>query len=112
MTTHSVATAVMESEPWEFMAIYYTGIDHFCHGFMQYHPPQMPNTRDEDFEMYKDVIKGAYQFHDMMLERLLQLAGDDTTVILCSDHGFQSGSFRPGGTPREPAGPAIWHRQL
>ena len=111
MTTHSVATAVMESEPWEFMAIYYTGIDHFCHGFMQYHPPQMPNTRDEDFEMYKDVIKGAYQFHDMMLERLLQLAGDDTTVILCSDHGFQSGSFRPGGTPREPAGPAIWHRQ-
>ena len=111
MTTHSVATAVMESEPWEFMAVYYTGIDHFSHGFMQYHPPQMPNTSDEDFEMYKDVIKGAYRFHDMMLERLLFLAGEETTVILCSDHGFQSGAFRPGGTPREPAGPAVWHRQ-
>ncbi len=111
MTTHSVATAIMETEPWDFMAIYYTGIDHFSHGFMAYHPPKMERISDEDFEMYKDVIKGAYRFHDMMLERLLQLAGDDTTVILCSDHGFQSGTFRPIGTPREPAGPAVWHRQ-
>lgn len=112
MTTHSIATAVMENEPWDFMAVYYTGIDHFSHGFMQYHPPRMPNVPEEDFEIYQDVIKGAYRFHDMMLERLLQLAGEDTTVILCSDHGFQSGAFRPGGTPREPAGPAVWHRQF
>ncbi len=111
MTTHSLATSVMENEPWEFMAIYYTGIDHFSHGFMQYHPPKMKNVSDEDFEMYKDVVKGAYRFHDMMLERLLHLAGEDTTVIICSDHGFQSGAFRPIGTPREPAGPAAWHRQ-
>lgn len=110
-TTHSVATAVMENEPWEFMAVYYTGIDHFSHGFMHYHPPKMRNISEDDFEMFKGVIKGAYRFHDMMLERLLQLAGEDTTVVLCSDHGFQSGSLRPGVTPREPAGPAVWHRQ-
>jgi tetratricopeptide (TPR) repeat protein len=48
----------------------------------------------------------------MMLERLLELAGPETTVILCSDHGFESGSQRPHGTPREPAGPAVWHRQF
>ena len=111
MTTHAIATAVMEHEPWDFMAVYYTGIDHFSHGFMQYHPPKMKHIKDEDFEIYKDVITGAYRFHDMMLERLLHLAGEDTTVILCSDHGFQSGAFRPTGTPREPAGPAVWHRQ-
>ncbi len=111
MTTHSVGTAVMELHPWDFMAIYFTGIDHFSHGFMQYHPPKLDNVSDEDFEMYKDVVKGAYRFHDLMLARLLELADDDTTVILCSDHGFQSGAFRPFGTPREPAGPAVWHRQ-
>lgn len=110
-TTHSIATAIMQSEPWDFMAIYYTGIDHFSHAFMAYHPPQMPNVSDEDFEMYQGVVKGAYRFHDMMLATLLKLAGEDTTIILCSDHGFQSGSFRPLGVPREPAGPAIWHRQ-
>ncbi len=66
---------------------------------------------DEDFAMYKEVVKSAYRFHEMMLERLLDLAGPETTVIFCSDHGFESGSQRPRGTPREPAGPAAWHRQ-
>ncbi|MEM9079185.1 MAG: alkaline phosphatase family protein [Verrucomicrobiota bacterium] len=111
MTTHSVATALMETEPWDFMAIYYTGIDHFSHAFMPYYPPRMPHISEKDFEIYQHVVTGAYRFHDMMLERLLQLAGPDTTVILCSDHGFQSGPGRPLGVPREPAGPAIWHRQ-
>lgn len=111
ITTHSVGTAVMELEPWDFMAVYYTGIDHFSHGFMQYHPPKLPQISQEDFDLFKDVIVGAYRFHDMMLDRLLQLAGPETTVILCSDHGFQSREMRPMGTPREPAGPAVWHRR-
>ncbi len=110
-SVHAVATALMESEPWDFTAVYYDGIDHFSHAFMPYHPPKLEWIKDEDFAIYKDVVKGAYRFHDMMLERLLDLAGPDTTVILCSDHGFESGSQRPHGTPREPAGPAAWHRQ-
>jgi predicted AlkP superfamily phosphohydrolase/phosphomutase/tetratricopeptide (TPR) repeat protein len=108
---HAVATALMESEPWDFTAVYYDGIDHFSHAFMAYHPPKLEWIKDEDFALFKDVVKGAYRFHDMMLERLLDLAGPETTVILCSDHGFESGSQRPRGTPREPAGPAAWHRQ-
>jgi predicted AlkP superfamily phosphohydrolase/phosphomutase/tetratricopeptide (TPR) repeat protein len=110
-SVHAVATALMEVEPWDFTAVYYDGIDHFSHAFMPYHPPKLEWIKDEDFALYKDVVKGAYRFHDMMLERLLDLAGPETTVILCSDHGFESGSQRPRGTPREPAGPAAWHRQ-
>ena len=110
-SVHAVATALMEREPWDFTAVYYDGIDHFSHAFMPYHPPRLEWIKEEDFEMYKDVVKGAYRFHDMMLERLLDLAGPETTVILCSDHGFESASQRPRGTPREPAGPAAWHRQ-
>ncbi|MCA9254918.1 MAG: alkaline phosphatase family protein, partial [Phycisphaerales bacterium] len=109
---HAVATAMMEMEPWDFMAVYYDAIDHFSHAFMYYHPPKMSNISDDDFEMYKDVIKGAYKFHDMMLERLLDLAGPECVTILCSDHGFQSRHLRPLSMPREPAGPAAWHRQF
>lgn len=108
---HAVATALMEREPWDFTAVYYDAVDHFSHGFMPYHPPRLDWIEEADFALYKDVVRGAYRFHDMMLERLLQLAGSDTTVILCSDHGFESGSQRPRGIPREPAGPAAWHRQ-
>ena len=105
-SVHAVATALMEMESWDFTAVYYDGIDHFSHAFMAYHPPRLEWIKEEDFAMYKDVVKGAYRFHDMLLERLLDLAGPETTVILCSDHGFESGSQRPHGTPREPAGPA------
>ena len=112
VTTQALATTVMETEPWDFMAVYFTGIDHFCHGFMAYHPPRMKNVSEEDFEIFKDVVTGAYRFHDLILARLLHLAGPDTTVILCSDHGFQSRELRPLGTPREPTGPAVWHRRF
>jgi predicted AlkP superfamily phosphohydrolase/phosphomutase/tetratricopeptide (TPR) repeat protein len=108
---HAAATALMETEAWDFTAVYYDAVDHFSHAFMAYHPPRLEWIPAEHFELYKDVVRGAYRFHDMMLERLLHLAGPETTVILCSDHGFESGSQRPRGIPREPAGPAIWHRQ-
>jgi predicted AlkP superfamily phosphohydrolase/phosphomutase/cytochrome c-type biogenesis protein CcmH/NrfG len=108
----AVATALMEVEDWDFTAIYFDCIDHLCHGFMKYYPPRHPSVPEADFELYKDVITGAYKFHDMMLERQLQLAGPDATIILCSDHGFESGHLRKAGVPREPAGPANDHRDM
>jgi tetratricopeptide (TPR) repeat protein len=48
----------------------------------------------------------------MLLGRLLRLVGPETTVILLSDHGFHPDHLRPRGIPKEPAGPAIEHREL
>ncbi len=110
VSVHGAATALMQLEPWDFMAVYYDGIDHFGHGFMKYHPPRQDFIKEEDFELYKDVVEGGYRFHDMMLGALLQLAGEDTTVILVSDHGFHPDHLRPEHIPAEPAGPAIEHR--
>src|SRR5690606_10866726 len=80
-------------------------------GFMKYHPPRQPWVKEEDFEIYKDVIEAGYRYHDMMLDTLLKLAGDDTTVMLISDHGFEPGNLRPQHIPNEPAGPAAEHSQ-
>ena len=107
---HNAATWILQNEPWDLLAVYYNGIDHFCHGFMHYHPPRMPGIPEEKFEIYKDVVNGAYRFHDMMLETLLDLAGPDATVLIVSDHGFHSDHLRPRGIPSEPAGPAVQHR--
>jgi tetratricopeptide (TPR) repeat protein len=109
-TVHAVATELMEHEPWDFTAVYYEAIDHFCHGFMQYQPPRMPHVGEQQYEWFNQVVTGIYRFHDMMLQRLLELAGDDTTVIICSDHGFLSGELRPVETPQTPVGPEGWHR--
>lgn len=107
---HAAATATMQLEPWDFMAVYYDAIDHFGHGFMKYHPPRLPWINERDFELYQGVIEAGYRYHDMMLGTLLKLAGEETTVILMSDHGFHPDNLRPEHIPVEPAGPAEEHR--
>lgn len=110
-TVHAAATWAMEHEDWDYMAVYYDAIDHFGHGFMRYHPPRRPGVSQERYDLYNNVITAGYRFHDMMLHRLLDLAGPDTTVLLCSDHGFHPDHLRPQGIPHEPAGPAHEHRE-
>lgn len=111
-STQAVATKLMEGGEWDFTAIYFDAIDHFCHGFAEFHPPRQDHIDEKEFELYKDVIRTAYRFHDIMLAKQLELAGRDAIVLLCSDHGFHTRHLRPRGTPREPAGPAIWHRDM
>ncbi len=109
-TVHAAATWVMEHEEWDFMAVYYDAIDHYCHGFMRFHPPYRDGINPELYRNYQGVVEGGYRLHDMMLHRLLELAGPETTIILCSDHGFHPDHLRPLALPREPAGPAEEHR--
>ena len=111
-SVHAAATWAMANEPWDFMGVYYDAIDHFCHGFMKYHPPRRPHIPERDFELYQGVVEAGYRFHDMMLGAMLKLAPEDTTVIICSDHGFHPDHLRPVQLPREPAGPAVEHRDL
>jgi tetratricopeptide (TPR) repeat protein len=109
-SVHAIATWLMENEPWDFMAVYYNALDIIGHYFMPFHPPRMEEVGQREFEIYKDVVTGAYRFHDMMLERLLQLAGPKTTVILLSDHGFLSDQLRPRPGTSAFDDPAAWHR--
>jgi tetratricopeptide (TPR) repeat protein len=109
---HSAATALIQDEPWDLMAVYYDAIDHFGHAFMRYHPPKQDYIDDWDFRVFNYCLEAGYLYHDMMLSALLRLAGAETTVILVSDHGFHPDHLRPAGIPREPAGPAVEHRQF
>jgi tetratricopeptide (TPR) repeat protein len=110
MSIQSAATWLLDHEPWDFFAVYFESVDHFCHGFMRYHPPRQPWISPRDFELYHNVVSQTYQFHDQMLGNLMQKAGDDTVVILMSDHGFHPDHLRPASIPEIPAGPAIEHR--
>ncbi len=110
-TLHAAATWILDTQPWDFLAVYLDTIDHFCHGFMKYHPPRLSNVPEEDFNLYQHVVTSAYRFHDMMLETLMNLAGDDANIILVSDHGFHSDHLRTTYIPDEPAGPAEHHRE-
>lgn len=110
LSVERAALAILHHEPWEFAAVYFDGIDHFCHGFMRYHPPRPDWVDEQDYELYRDVVQGGYIMHDIILGRLLAAAGDDAHVVLVSDHGFRSDHLRSRHVPREPAGPAAQHR--
>ena len=113
VSIHSAATWLIENEPWDFFAVYYDAIDHFCHGFMKYRAPRQEWISERDFDLYQNVVTQAYQLHDQMLGTLLekarQSAGEELTVILISDHGFHPDHLRPRAIPDMPAGPAIEH---
>lgn len=111
-STQALATLLMQTEEWDFLAVYQEGIDRFAHAFMDYHPPRRPGVSEEDFERYRHVMNGCYRFHDMMLGRLVELAGEDTLVLVVSDHGFHSDQLRPEESPHIEGGqPVAWHRQ-
>ena len=112
VSMHAAATWLIENQEWDFFSVYYDAIDHFCHGFMKYHPPRQSWISERDFELYGNVVNMAYQFHDQMLGTLLKTAGEDVTVILMSDHGFHPDHLRPASIPDIPAGPAIVHRDF
>ena len=113
-SVQAVATAILQNEPWDFLGVYFDGIDVLGHHFMPYHPPQMAGISERDFALYAGVMTRVYQFHDLMLARLLQLAGPDATVIVVSDHGFHCDAQRPAITGEESpmALDAAWHRTL
>jgi predicted AlkP superfamily phosphohydrolase/phosphomutase/tetratricopeptide (TPR) repeat protein len=108
-TVHAAATYILENEDWDFAGVYYDAIDHFNHGFMRFHPPYRHGMNKQEFDYFKEVVTSGYRFHDMMLGRMLNLAGDDTTVMLLSDHGFHPDHLRPQYITAEPASPATEH---
>jgi predicted AlkP superfamily phosphohydrolase/phosphomutase/tetratricopeptide (TPR) repeat protein len=110
-STQAATTHLMETTEWDFTAVYFPAVDHFGHHFMEFHPPRQPHVSDQNFERYRHVMNGCYMFHDMLLQGLLRQAGEETTVMIVSDHGFHSGEVRPDPKMAKD-NPEIEHRHL
>ncbi|MEM7681332.1 MAG: alkaline phosphatase family protein [Planctomycetota bacterium] len=106
-TIHATATHLLAKDDWDLACVYYESIDRFGHEFMEFHPPRQPGIDEAEFERYRHCMTGAYRFQDMMLDAVLQIVGEDTTVIVMSDHGYYHDGLRPD--PKK-AGPVDWHR--
>jgi tetratricopeptide (TPR) repeat protein len=112
MSIHAAATDLIENEPWDLAAVYFTGIDHFSHRFMQFHAGKVRQQSGTDPAVFAGVVANGYRYHDVMLGRLMALAGEDCAVMVLSDHGFHSDRLLPNYIPAEGAGPAVEHRDF
>jgi tetratricopeptide (TPR) repeat protein len=99
-SVHAVATELVARRAFDFCAVLYRGIEQFSHLFQRYAPPRMSVVSAAEHEQFGQVVAAVYALHDQMLGRLIELAGEGTTVIVCSDHGFATGGRRASAMPR------------
>jgi predicted AlkP superfamily phosphohydrolase/phosphomutase/tetratricopeptide (TPR) repeat protein len=93
----------------QLAAVYFEMIDACGHLFMEDAPPRR-NVDDADYAAFSETVDRCYVYQDEVLADILTIAGDDTLVVLCSDHGFKSAERRPDTPGRADVGQAaLWH---
>lgn len=77
------------TRPWDFLAVVYGAPDRVSHKFWKYMDPSHPLYTPQGAARRGEVILDTYRQIDAAIGRLLrELADDETTVFLVSDHGF------------------------
>ena len=80
-----IAEHVWWEEQPDFMMMVEIGLDRFHHAFWRYIDPEHP--RHEPGNPWEQTGKEYYRQLDTHIGRLRELAGEDTTVLVVSDHG-------------------------
>jgi hypothetical protein len=68
--------------------------DRIQHMFYRYLDPTHPANAGKESSAHKDAIEKVYRHMDTVIGKVMAQAGEDTTLIVMSDHGFTN--FRRG----------------
>ena len=71
------------------LAIVFDATDRIQHTFVRYLHEDHPANRDREKVLYKDEIRNLYKKCDDLVGRTLEKMGDDTVLMVMSDHGFK-----------------------
>lgn len=87
ISRHMLAT---REQP-DFYAVYFLGPDRASHRFWG---PMNPWTVDMDMgedtiEAFQGIVPGYYERVDRLIGEILETVDENSTVIVCSDHGFR-----------------------
>ena len=75
----------MLGKRWDLFMLMEIGVDRIHHGFWSFHDPQ--HRRYEAGNPYENAIHDYYVFIDQKLGEWLERIGEDTAVLVVSDHG-------------------------
>lgn len=112
LTTLQVTLRLMSKEPWDFTTLYLMGLDSLSHLAMRYRDPAFPGEDVRDCELYGEVLDRAYELYDTWVGQLIKAAGEETTVVIASDHGFYHDARKPTCLGIEETAPAIQHAPI
>lgn len=81
------AVRLMGEKPWEFFMVVFRNSDEICHFYWHHmdesHPQHDPAAPDR----YKTAILDLYKRIDRWVGELVAAAGDETNIVVMSDHG-------------------------
>jgi predicted AlkP superfamily phosphohydrolase/phosphomutase len=80
-----VINHLMDSKPWDLFMFVDMGVDRIHHGFWSYMDPKHPKYRPGS--AFENAIHDYYVHLDRELGKLLEKLGEDTVVLVVSDHG-------------------------
>ncbi len=72
-------------------AVYFLGLDRCCHRFWGPMRPRSVDIRmtDEFIDTFQNTIPSYYERVDELIGSVLEAIDENSTVIVCSDHGFR-----------------------
>jgi len=118
-TSLRVARHMAERMPVDFYAVYLKGIDGVCHlHWVDMLPQSGPPITEEEAALFGEVIERYYEEMDGVLAEFLEMADENTTVVLTSDHGHSGpkpvgDNYRFGIAMHDPTGVfALWGKDI
>jgi hypothetical protein len=93
-TYYDMALRLLQDEPVEVIAAYYQGVDAAGHDFDRYvyggnvNEVRKPIVSSEEVDAAQERVWSMYEYADQMVGGLTAGLGDDTNVIVLSDHGW------------------------
>ncbi len=76
---------LISQKPWDFFMFVEIGVDRIQHGFWKYMDPK--HHLYQPGNPYESVILDYYRYLDREIGELIDLAGQDTVILVVSDHG-------------------------
>lgn len=83
-----LALHLMGTQPWDLFAVVFTATDRAQHFFWRFLDPAHPLYDPTEAPKYQDAILRVYRQIDRALGEMLACCGEETTVVIMSDHGF------------------------
>ena len=82
------AEFLIDTKPWDLFVMVEMGVDRLHHAFWKFADPSHPLY--EPGNPYEHVVRDYYQALDRRIGRLLERFGDDTAILVVSDHGAKA----------------------
>jgi predicted AlkP superfamily phosphohydrolase/phosphomutase len=96
-----IGLRLAREKPVDFFTVYFAGVDVVCHHYwVDAFPESGPAPSAREIEIFGEVVERYYEHADRAVGEFMELADEQTTVIVASDHGHSGPKPRGDGYVR------------